>query len=344
MNEMNTILAGYKEKFGNYEEITALPGSGSERKYFRIISGDKSCIGAFNPNPEENEAFIGFTKHFISIGLPVPEIFRFLPDKNIYFLQDLGDVNLYKWFHTRIGLKGFDEEANVLFRKIIDNLILFQTEGIKGLNLELCYPHKIFDRQSMMWDMNYFKYMFLKLVSVPFNEQRLENDYIKLSDYLLASGQDYFLYRDFQSANIMVINNNPWFIDYQGGRKGSPQYDLASLLYDAKIPLTQAVREEFLEYYIRRFCEVSGSEMEIVREYYTGFVMVRIMQALGAFGFRGLYENKPGFAESIVPAVRLLQGVIESAEKKIRLTELYNTIKLISETRVFKRLLETQKK
>jgi len=342
MDEINLISACYKKLFGNSDlKITALARSGSDRKYFRIASGDKTVIGAYNKNFEENEAFIGFTQHFISKGLPVPEIFGYIPDKFIYFLQDLGDINFYTWFHKKLQGEIFDHEADVLFLKILDNLILFQTRGINGLNLELCYPHKSFDRQSMMWDMNYFKYMFLKLVSVPFNERKLEHDFNELADYLLTAGQDYFLYRDFQSANVMIVGGDPWFIDYQGGRKGAPQYDLASFLYDAKIPLQKDDREKFLDYYINKFCEVSGEDKENFRGYYTGFTMIRLMQALGAFGFRGLYENKPGFADSIVPAVGLLQQVIDSAGEHVRLPELFTTIRSISDTPKFNRLFES---
>ena len=338
------ILKRYKELFGNAGlEITALPQSGSDRKYFRITSGNKTVIGAWNPNFEENEAFTGFTNHFLLKGLPVPEIYGYIPEECIYYLRDLGDINLFSWFHQKISQNGFDAEAEELFRKILDKLIFFQTKGIQGLNLDLCYPHKSFDRQSMMWDMNYFKYMFLKLVAAPFNERKLEHDFEKMADWLLSGGQDYFLYRDFQSANIMIVDEQPWFIDYQGGRKGAPQYDLASFLYDAKIPLSDDIRGKFLEYYADRFCEATGRNKEKFLADYSGFTMIRLMQALGAFGFRGLYENKPTFTESIVPAVSLLEKVIISSEKHISLPELYITIMGIRKTSKFKQLADSVK-
>ena len=222
-----------------------------------------------------------------------------------------------------------------MYRKILDKLILFQINGIKGLNLDLCYPHKSFDRQSMMWDMNYFKYMFLKLVAVPFNERRLEHDFNSLADFLLETGQDYFLYRDFQSANVMIVDGEPWFIDYQGGRKGAPQYDVASLLYDAKAHIPQQSRQSLLEYHIDNFCAVSGEKKEEYTGYFTGFSMIRLMQALGAFGFRGLYEKKPTFTSSIVPAVKLLNELIDSNQLPLALPELYQTIRLIPEQRIY---------
>jgi len=339
MSEIEIISAGYKELFGKSEIIvTALPQSGSDRKYFRIETGESSVIGAFNENTEENDAFVGFTNHFISKGLPVPEIFGYLPEKYIYFLQDLGEINLFTWLQKRQLTSGFDSEAEKIYRKILDILIDFQIKGIDGLNLDLCYPHKSFDRQSMMWDMNYFKYMFLKLATVPFNERRLEHDFNLLADFLLETSQDYFLYRDFQSANIMLLNDEPWFIDYQGGRKGAPQYDVASLLFDAKAHIPENVRERLLDYHINNFCSVSGESAAEFRGYYAGFSMIRLMQALGAFGFRGLYEKKPTFTGSIVPAVKLLVQLVESGQLPVPLLELFQTVRSIPEIQLYKKL------
>jgi aminoglycoside/choline kinase family phosphotransferase len=339
MSEIEIISNGYKELFGESEiVVTALPQSGSDRKYFRIETGESSVIGAFNENTEENDAFVGFTNQFISKGLPVPQIFGYLPEKSIYFLQDLGDINLFTWLQQRLIKSGFDSEAEKIYRKILDILIDFQIKGIDGLNLDLCYPHRSFDRQSMMWDMNYFKYMFLKLAAVSFNERRLEHDFNLLADFLLETSQDYFLYRDFQSANIMLFNDEPWFIDYQGGRKGAPQYDVASLLFDAKAHIPENVRERLLDYHINNFCSVSGESAAEFRGYYAGFSMIRLMQALGAFGFRGLYEKKPTFTGSIVPAVKLLIQLVESGQLPVPLLELNQTVRSIPEIQLYKKL------
>ena len=336
---IKTISEGYKELFGvTVTAVNPLPRSGSDRRYFRIHEENKTTIGAFNANSEENEAFIGFTHHFRSKSLPVPEIFGYLPDRSVYYLQDLGDENLYTWLHKKPVIAPFDEDTMNLYRKILDNLILFQIRGIDGLDLDLCYPHRSFDRQSMMWDMNYFKYMLLKLLAAPFNERRLEHDFEVLADFLLETGQDYFLYRDFQTANVMVVGGEPWFIDYQGGRKGAPQYDVASMLYDAKIPMNDDDRESLLEYYIGNFCNITKEDLNKFRGYYSGFSMIRVMQALGAFGFRGLYEQKPTFTDSIVPGVRLLNQIINRAENHISLPELYTTVRSLPETQIFVRL------
>lgn len=344
MDEIKSISEGYKQIFGTNDiRVNPLPRSGSDRRYFRITEGKGSVIGAFNANPEENEAFIGFTDHFRKLSLPVPEVFGYVPEKFVYYQQDLGDVNLYTWLHQRSDIGGFNCETKSLYRKILDRLILFQTKGIDDLNLDLCYPHRSFDRQSMMWDLNYFKYMLLKLLAVPFNERQLEKDFNTLADFLLETGQDYFLYRDFQTANVMIVGEDPWFIDYQGGRKGAPQYDVASMLYDAKIPMSDHDREEMLGYYIENFCAVTKEDKATFKGYYTGFAMIRIMQALGAFGFRGLYEKKPTFTESIVPGVQLLLKISETALPHLKVPELYRTIKAIPQTPMFVKLTESQK-
>lgn len=339
MSEIDIVSKGYSELFGKkVTDITALPRSGSDRKYFRLTTGTKTVIGAHNSNFEENEAFIGFTNHFLTKGLHVPEVYGYIPGEFVYYLTDLGDLNLFTWLQKKHVGAGFDSEAEEMYRKILDSLIDFQIKGIDGLNLDLCYPHRSFDRQSMMWDMNYFKYMFLKLIAVSFNERRLEHDFNVLADFLLETGQDYFLYRDFQSANVMIVAGEPWFIDYQGGRKGAPQYDVASLLFDAKAHIPDDARQRLLDRHVENFCSVSGEKREDFRGYFAGFSMIRLMQALGAFGFRGLYEKKPTFTGSIVPAVILLNKLIESKQLPVSLPELEQTVQLIPGLKIYHEL------
>jgi aminoglycoside/choline kinase family phosphotransferase len=170
----------------------------------------------------------------------------------------------------------------------------------------------------------------------------LEHDFNLLADFLLETRQDYFLYRDFQSANVMLVGGEPWFIDYQGGRKGAPQYDVASLLYDAKAHIPEKSREKLLEYQINNFCSVSGESKSEFRGYYAGFSMIRLMQALGAFGFRGLYEKKPTFTGSIVPAVKLLIQLIDSEQLPVIISELSQTVRLISGVQIYNELEKNQ--
>ena len=344
MTEKELLAEKYREYTGNHcVDIVSLPRSGSDRKYYRLSDRNKTIIGAYNPNREENDAFIGFTGHFRSLNLPVPEIYSYFPEDDCYFIQDLGDTNLFTWLDGKYRDNAFDKELLDFYKLSLDTLVIFQTEGIKGLDLSLCYPHKSFDRQSMIWDLNYFKYMFIKLVAAPFNEQRLEKDFNALVDFLLEAEQKYFLYRDFQSANIMVVDSKPWFIDYQGGRKGSPQYDPASLLYDPKADVPQQAREILIEHYIKLFCKATSTPEDTFRRYYPGFVLIRIMQALGAFGYRGLYEQKPGFVQSIIPGVIILNYIIDSGQVNIKLPELFRILREIPGLDSFAELEQTER-
>jgi Predicted phosphotransferase related to Ser/Thr protein kinases len=344
MNEIEIIESGYREIFDNEEiRIVKLPASGSDRKYFRVTSAGRSVICTLNPVSEENDAFAGFTRHFFGKGLRVPELYGYLPEKNIYFQADLGDLNLFTWLRNKPADERFNKDTIRIYHKILDNLILFQIKGIEGLDLNLCYPHRSFDRQSMMWDMNYFKYMLLKLLAIPFNEKRLEHDFIQLSDYLLEAGQNYFLYRDFQSANIMIVGDDPWFIDYQGGRKGAAQYDIASLLYDAKVQMPQSTRDDLFNYFCDKFCSFTGTDKKQFTDHYIAFSMIRLMQAMGTFGFRGLYENKPTFTESLVPGLNLLLKVIEKTEIHLDLPELYQAVRLAPGTEKYRQLSKSEK-
>jgi aminoglycoside/choline kinase family phosphotransferase len=335
--EYNQLISDFYKKYsGNApSKIIPLPKSGSERKYFRIVDAGKTVIGVHNTNIDENEAFIGFSKHFVDKKLPVPEIYEYFPDDCVYFIQDLGDTSLFSLLRTKNSADSFNDDSIKIYKKILDKLIQFQTKGIEGLNLDLCYPHRSFDRQSMMWYMNYFKYMFLKLIKVSFNEKRLENDFLALSDHLLEAGQSYFLYRDFQSANVMIMDGEPWFIDYQGGRRGALQYDVASLLFDAKAYIPMDICGKLVDYYLEKLSVYNRDEGEKFRKYYSGFSIIRLMQALGAFGYRGLYENKPTFSESIVPAVRILIHIIESGSLPIDLPELFLTIKSVPDLEIY---------
>ena len=186
-----------------------------------------------------------------------------------------------------------------LFRKALTVLPRFQVEGHEVIDYRVAYPRQAFDRRSIRWDLNYFKYHFLKLAHVEFSEQRLEDDFTRLTDLLLEADSDYFLYRDFQSRNIMIREGEPWFIDFQGGRKGALQYDVASLLYDAKANLPASVRESLLDHYMTVLSGIIPLEKESFRAHFKGFVLVRLMQALGAFGYRGFFERKRRFLESV---------------------------------------------
>ncbi len=293
-------------------EIISLPPSGSDRKYFRIPYSKGTVIGAYNPIEQENNAFLSFTKHFLKQNLSVPRILAEDPKNFIYMQEDLGDTTLFSLLpHTREQVL-FKQPVMEHYYKILDQLPRFQIIGAQGLDFSACFPRHAFDRNSMMWDLNYFKYYFLKLAGILYDEQKLEDDFQALCDYLLEADSDFFLYRDFQSRNIMIRDAQPWFIDYQGGRKGALQYDLASLLYDAKANIHPQQREELLDYYIQSVKKHIDIDAQSFKDHFYGFVIIRIMQAMGAYGFRGFYEKKPLFLQSIFYAKRNLLWLLEN--------------------------------
>ncbi|MBK9358604.1 MAG: phosphotransferase [Bacteroidales bacterium] len=275
--------------------ITELPASGSDRRYFRISGAETDAIGAWNPDEKENNAFVGFTRHFGKTGLPVPELFAFHDDKHAYIQSDLGNETLF----SLLTGEGLSNRVKDLYRQVIFWLPRFQVRGIIDLDLDLCHPRKAFDRQSMMWDLNYFKYYFVRLSGLGFDEQALEDDFEKLIDFLSGATSDFFMYRDFQSRNVMIAGNRPFFIDYQGGRLGPLQYDIASLLFDAKANLPNDFREELLDLYIEEASKYTNIDRKQFLRHYYGFVLIRILQAMGAYGFRGFYQKKEHFLQSI---------------------------------------------
>jgi aminoglycoside/choline kinase family phosphotransferase len=232
------------------DSITALPPSGSERRYFRVGYNDNTLVAAFNPYVRENQAFLLLSRHFEAKGLPVPRVLAEDSDHHCYLLSDLGDTTLFSLLPHDPAIKSFNPEIMSLYRQVAEWLPAFQVKGARGLDFSICYPRHAFDRQSMMWDLNYFKYYFLKISGIPFDEQRLEEDFDRFTNHLLEQTGEFFMYRDFQSRNVMIVDGAPWFIDYQGGRKGPLQYDIASLLFDAKANIPFAKREELLEHYL----------------------------------------------------------------------------------------------
>lgn len=314
----------FMEKFGLPPvTVDKLPPSGSYREYYRLSNGKVSAMAAFNQDRKENDAFVYLTRHFHSKGLPVPELYGERLDNDIYLLEDLGDNMLLSFMEQQNYYKyGVNSEIMNAYKQTLEQLPRFQVEGTQNLDYSVCYPRYAFDRQSMMWDLNYFKYYFLKLARVPFNEQLLEDDFNALCDHLLSADCNYFLYRDFQSRNIMWKNNSPYFIDYQGGRRGSLHYDIGSILFEAKTHLPAYVREELLDHYIVALQKHLDISREKFMEHYYGYVYIRMMQAMGAYGFRGLYEKKPLFLQSIPPVLSHLAWLVDNVELPIKVPEL----------------------
>ncbi|MBI3549179.1 MAG: phosphotransferase [Elusimicrobia bacterium] len=316
-----------KELFGRRfggatETIAPLKADGSARQLFRLSGGGKTAIGALGPDAQENRAFLAFSKHFRKEGLPVPEIYAEDQAAGTYIEEDLGDTTLFALLSGDRKGRDVSPPAADAYRRVVRILPEFQVTAGKSLDYSLCYPRASFDKQSMMWDLNYFKYYFLKLGNIPFNEQALEDDFKRFVDFLLKAKHDYFLYRDFQSHNIMIREKAPWFIDYQGGRKGPLQYDLASLLYDAKADLPFEFRDELTALYLDAAAKLTKVDPAEFLRYFHGFVFIRIMQAMGAYGLRGFYEKKPRFLQSIPYAIRNLEHLLRTAQLPIELPEL----------------------
>ena len=316
--------------------VLALQGNlgASGRNILRLSGDGHSAIGILYGVRAENVAFVEFSRNFRHHGLPVPEIYGQDLEHNAYLEEDLGDTTLFEFLSRNRDGENIGPEVIEAYRKTIAVLPRFQVEAGRTLDYQFAYPRASFDRQSIAWDLNYFKYYFLRLAGIDFNEQGLEDDFQTLTEFLLAADRENFLYRDFQSRNIMLRDGEPWFLDYQGGRKGALQYDIASLLFDAKADLTPNVRQHLLEYYLDELAKHVALDHEEFLRYYYGYVYVRIMQALGAYGFRGFYERKPLFLQSIPYALKNLRWLMQNVELPIALPVL---------TRAFQAMLTSDK-
>ena len=329
------------------DECLALGASGSNRRYYRLRGATRQCIGTVATDVRENEAFFAYSRHFLAKGMPVPELYAVDEDRQHYLQQDLGDLTLYGLLtEKRRQGGGFDAEMLALYRQALADLAALQLAG-RDIDFSQAYPRQAFDSRSIHWDLNYFKYFYLKLANIPFDEEKLETDFDRLADLLLQADCTYFLYRDFQGRNIMVVTSGQWpvdseqrqlptthyplptlyYIDYQGGRRGAAQYDVASLLYSAKSDLPPTLRDELLRHYLD-VRGLKGAERDLWCRHYYLYVLVRILQTLGAYGFRGLYERKDYFLQSIPLALRNLREVLEDGDLPDDLPELSRVLRL----------------
>ena len=311
------------------EHIQPLQGElgGSGRKITRLANSKDTAIGILYGVREENAAFLAFSKHFRRHGLPVPEIYAEDLTHGAYLEEDLGDTTLFEFLSNNRTGENISPQVVEAYRKVVAVLPRFQVESSRDLNYEVCYPNPSFDRQSIAWDLNYFKYYFLRLADIPFNEHALEEDFTRLTEFLLSAPRDYFLYRDFQSRNIMLRNGDPFFVDYQGGRKGALQYDIASLLYDAKADLPPDLRQQLLDHYLDRLSSFVPLDSEAFLRHYYAYVYIRIMQALGAYGFRGFFERRAHFLQSVPYALKNLRWLLHHVRLPIPLPALMDAFK-----------------
>ena len=300
---------------------------GSGRKIIRLSTDQFTAIGIIYDVREENVAFIEFSRHFRTHGLPVPKIYAEDLKHGAYLEEDFGGETLFEFLSQNRQGADIAPQAIAAYRKVVEILPRFQVEAGRDLNYKVCYPRGSFDRQSIAWDLNYFKYYFLRLAGIPFNEQMLERDFSRLTKYLLSADRDYFLYRDFQSRNVMLRDGEPFFLDYQGGRKGALQYDIASLLYDAKADLPPKLRQQLLDHYLDSLAGHIDLDREKFLQFYYPYVYVRIMQALGAYGFRGFYERKEHFLQSVPYALKNLRWLLHNVQLPIALPSLMEAFK-----------------
>ncbi|MCL2649442.1 MAG: phosphotransferase [Candidatus Azobacteroides sp.] len=311
MDKLSNLFEQYTGKIP--EKVIPIASSGSNRKYFRLSGNNISLIGIEGTSVEENKAFIALSKHFKEQGLNVPQVVVVSSDNMLYFQEDLGDISLFDSIENGRKTGEFSEREKELLKQTISYLPDVQFKGIKKLDFSVCYPQEAFDQRTIFWDLNYFKYYFLKISGIEFSENRLETDFEKFADMLLQQQTDTFMYRDFQSRNVMLYKKNPFFIDFQGGRKGPVYYDVASFLWQAKANFPEKLRQELLHIYLQKLKKyLPDVDENAFKERLKYFVLFRTLQVLGAYGFRGYIEKKQHFIESIPFALNNLKELLQN--------------------------------
>lgn len=315
--------------------IEKLPQSGSDRVYYRVTGPHLVCIATANDNVRENQTFLRFSRHFAAAGCPVPQILAVSNDERLYLQQDLGDTSLL----NELERNGYTLPVYNLFQQSLQQLAHMQVKGHENLNYEWCITSQEFGKQAILADLLYFKYYFLDTLKIPYDKERLVDDFEVLSIYLARVDHKYFMFRDFQSRNIMVHQGKVHFIDYQGGMKGAVQYDVASLLWQAKAELPAEWKNSLLEYYIDCLENVLQKPIDRTRfvSQYNGYVLIRLLQVLGAYGFRGLFERKAHFLTSIPLALRNLRWFLQNKHVGLSVPEFERLLALVVEDAVIAR-------
>lgn len=310
---MQELISLFKQHTGKTEPlIEPLASSGSNRRYYRLTSEDFTLIGVYGQSKEENNAFIKLAKHFHNQKLNVPKVFKVSKDMHYYIQEDLGDAVLFDAIKAGRNTGVFSHGEIELLHKTIEKLADFQVKGAKELDFDLCYPQPEFNERSIHWDLNYFKYSFLKTTGMEFQENLLEDDFERMAQKLLQDKTNTFLLRDFQSRNVMLVDGEPYFIDFQGGRKGPVYYDVASFLWQAKANYPDKLRYELIDTYISALNKHYPIDKNHFLEQLRHFVLFRTLQVLGAYGFRGYFEKKPHFLQSVPFALNNLREILKS--------------------------------
>ena len=311
---MQTLRELYRTLTGKEAaEIKPLGSSGSNRHYYRI-SGDGApvLIGVKGTSAAENRAFCYLSAHFGEKGLPVPKALIHSEDFIYYLQEDLGDQILFDRLAEGRSRGSWNEEEKALLRKVMSRLPDIQFRGAEGLDFSVCYPQPAFDRRMIGFDQNYFKYCFLKTSGLEFDEIRLDDDFRRMADILLEDEAETFMYRDFQARNVMLRDGEPWFIDFQGGRRGPVYYDIASFAWQARAGYDSALREMLIDTWLEAARPYASYDPSAFRSRLRHFVLFRTLQVLGAYGFRGRWERKPHFLQSIPHAIDNLRELLKT--------------------------------
>ncbi|MEO5684164.1 MAG: RNase adapter RapZ [Chitinophagaceae bacterium] len=292
------------------QQVEKIPQSGSDRIYFRISTPSKNYIATYGHNIKENETFVYFSRHFKKAGCPVPDIFCENQEHTIYIQEDFGDVSLL----NKLEEHGYTDYVYGLFQQSLRALAWLQIKGGKGIDYGYSLTAKEFGKQAILSDLLYFKYYFLDTLKYAYDKQALLDDFEALSNYLTHTENKHFMFRDFQSRNVMIKDEKPHFIDFQGGMRGALQYDVASLLWQARAELPEEWKNNLLDYYIDEANKLleNPADKSIFIAQYNGYVLIRLLQVLGAYGFRGLFERKAQFLTSIPLALRNLKDLTEN--------------------------------
>lgn len=311
MDNIDRLRNLYRSHFGtDARDAAALPVSGSHRLYFRLAGDAGPVIGVIGTDVRENMAFCSIGSHFRSKGIKVPEIFAAEEDMSAYLQEDLGDTTLFDALAPCRDSGVYDSAAEALLHKAVADLATIQYAGAEGLDFSLCHPFSSYGRRLVMFDLDYFKYCFLKASGVEFDEMPLQTDFEKLADDVASIPHDTFMYRDFQSRNIMVRDGQLYYIDFQGGMQGFPYYDLASFAWQARARYPQKLRASLCEAYLdaaRRYRDIDTDTFS--RDLRLS-VLIRTLQVLGAYGFRGYFERKGHFLKSIPAAVENIRELL----------------------------------
>jgi len=306
--QLSALAEAYGKHFGCApESVSRVSAGGSNRKYFRMESAAGSAIASIGTVKAENRAFLYMSRHLAAQGLNVPAILYASRDGMSYLQQDLGDVSLASVLAEKSVSGRYGAEAKALLADVTGTLADIQYKGARGMEWSVCYPSESFDRRSVEWDLSYFKYCFLKLTRFEIDEQALQDDFDALADKVLGVPCDCFMYRDFQSRNVMLCDGTPYFIDFQGARRGPAHYDLVSFLWQARMRYPASLKDELIGVYLDSLSAYKDVDREAFRQELLHFALFRTLQVLGAYGFRGLHEGKGHFLQSIPAAIRNLK-------------------------------------